>query len=140
MAYLESNDLHVEKGVAGMPTAFIPTFGRSKPVIAIYGEYDALAGLSQRAGALPSPLVEGAPGHNCGQDLVKGLWYRSMFGHSGWCAILEDWFDPRRARDDYVPTGFKPYGAKTYAVKGHPFGLDLSADDKKALIAFLKTL
>jgi hypothetical protein len=63
-----------------------------------------------------------------------------MFGHSGWCATLEDWFDPRRTRDDYVPTGYKPYGTKTYAVKGHPFGLGLSAEDKKALIAFLKTL
>jgi len=71
---------------------------------------------------------------------LKGVWYRSMFGHSGWCASLEDWFDPRRTRKDYVPTGFKPYGAKTYAVKGHPFGLELSAADKKALIAFLKTL
>jgi hypothetical protein len=71
---------------------------------------------------------------------LKGVWYRSMFGHSGWCATLEDWFDPRRPRDDYVPTGFKPYGEKTYAVKGHPFGLALSEQDRKALIAFLRTL
>lgn len=71
---------------------------------------------------------------------LKGVWYRSMFGHSGWCATLEGWFDPRRTRDDYVPTGFKPYGEKTYAVKGHPFGLTLSEEDRKALIAFLKTL
>lgn len=77
-------------------------------------------------------------GHKVGP--IKGVWARSMFGHSGRCATLEDWFDPRRTRDDYVPTGFKPYGAKTYAVKGHPFGLDLSAEDKKAPIAFLKTL
>jgi hypothetical protein len=71
---------------------------------------------------------------------LKGVWYRGMFGHNGWCATLEDWFDPRRLRDDYVPTGFKPYRVKTFAVKGHVFGLNLSADDKKALIAFLKTL
>jgi hypothetical protein len=71
---------------------------------------------------------------------LKGVWYRGMFGHSGWCATLEDWFDPRRTSDDYVPTGFKPYGVKTYAVKGHPFGLNLSVEDRKALIAFLKTL
>jgi hypothetical protein len=71
---------------------------------------------------------------------LKGVWYRGMFGHSGWCATLEDWFDPRRTREDYVPTGYKPYGAKTYAVKGHAFGLNLSAEDRKALIAFLKTL
>jgi hypothetical protein len=63
-----------------------------------------------------------------------------MFGHSGWCATLEDWFDPARVVEDYVPTGFKPYGAKTYAVKGHPFGLDLSASEKKDSISFLNTL
>jgi hypothetical protein len=71
---------------------------------------------------------------------LKGVWYRSMFGHSGWCATLEDWFDPRRLREDYAPTGYKPFGLKTYAVKGHPFGLNLSAEDRNALIGFLKTL
>ena len=71
---------------------------------------------------------------------LKGVWYRSMFGHSGWCASLEDWFDPKRLEDDYEPTGFKPYGAKSYSVKGHAFGLDLSEEDRRALIAFLKTL
>jgi hypothetical protein len=42
--------------------------------------------------------------------------------------------------DAYVPSGFKGYGVKTRAIKGHPFGLHLSARDKTALIAFLKTL
>ena len=71
---------------------------------------------------------------------LKGLWYRGMFPHDGSCATLEDWFDPRRLNDDYVPTGFKGFGIKTRAVKGHIFGLGLSADDKRALVAFLKTL
>jgi hypothetical protein len=71
---------------------------------------------------------------------LRGIWYRGPFGHGGWVATLEDWFDVRRLRDDYVPTGFKGYGAKTRAVKGHEFGLDLSDDDRTALIAFLKTL
>jgi hypothetical protein len=71
---------------------------------------------------------------------IKGVWYRGMFGHNGWCATLEDWFDPKRVREDYVPTGFKPYGVKMFAVKGHVFGLDLSAADRRALIAFLRTL
>ena len=53
---------------------------------------------------------------------------------------LEDWFDPRRLRDGYVPTGWKTPGVKTRAVKGHEFGLKLSAKDKRALIAFLRTL
>jgi hypothetical protein len=71
---------------------------------------------------------------------LKGVWYRGPFEHNGSVAMLEDWFDPRRLRDDYVPTGFKGYGVTHRAVPGHPFGLDLSTEDKKALIAFLKTL
>ena len=46
-----------------------------------------------------------------------------------------------RLRDDYVPTGWKgPPGTMRRAVNGHDFGLDLTAEEKKALIAFLKTL
>ena len=71
---------------------------------------------------------------------LKGVWYRGPFEHNGSVATLEDWFDPRRLGDDYVPTGWKGYGKKTRAVRGHEFGLRLSADDKTALIAFLKTL
>ncbi|HXI31605.1 MAG TPA: di-heme oxidoredictase family protein, partial [Vicinamibacterales bacterium] len=71
---------------------------------------------------------------------LKGVWYRGMFGHSGWCATLEDWFDPRRVRDDYVPSGFKPHDRRTFAVVGHRFGLNLSEEDRRALIRFLNTL
>jgi hypothetical protein len=63
-----------------------------------------------------------------------------MFEHSGSCATLEDWFDPARLRENYVPTGFIGYGIKTRAVLGHKFALNLSTEDKRALIAFLKTL
>lgn len=71
---------------------------------------------------------------------LKGVWYRSPLEHNGSVATLEDWFDPRRLRDDYAPTGFRGAGVKTRAVKGHAFGLKLSAADRQALIAFLKTL
>jgi hypothetical protein len=71
---------------------------------------------------------------------LKGVWYRSMFSHDGSCATLEDWFDPRRLRDDYIPTGFKGYGVEKRPVPGHEFGLNLPADDKSALLAFLRTL
>ena len=71
---------------------------------------------------------------------LKGVWYRGPFEHNGSVATLEDWFDPARLKEDYVPTGHIGDGFKTRAVKGHRYGLDLSADDKKALIAFLKTL
>ena len=72
---------------------------------------------------------------------LLGVWYRGPFEHNGSVATLEDWFDSQRLRDDYIPTGWKgPPGTKNRAVKGHEFGLDLSAEDRKALIAFLKTL
>lgn len=71
---------------------------------------------------------------------LKGLWYRDLVEHSGSIASLEDWFDRRRLNANYVPSGWKGPGVKTRAVKGHEFGLDLSSVDKRALIAFLKTL
>jgi hypothetical protein len=70
---------------------------------------------------------------------LKGVWYRGPFEHNGSVATLEDWFDERRLQDDYVPTGWRGV-ATTRAVKGHEFGLRLSPDDRRALIAFLKTL
>ncbi|HLX10594.1 MAG TPA: hypothetical protein VKY89_22285 [Thermoanaerobaculia bacterium] len=71
---------------------------------------------------------------------LKGLWYRGPLEHSGSVATLEDWFDPRRLQRDYVPTGFRGAGVKTRAVPGHRYGLDLAEPDRKALIAFLRTL
>ncbi len=71
---------------------------------------------------------------------LKGVWYRGPFEHNGSVMTLDDWFDSRRLRDDYVPTGFRGSGVRTRAVKGHEFGLTLSVEDKRALIAFLKTL
>ncbi len=71
---------------------------------------------------------------------LSGVWYRGPFEHNGSVATLEDWFDPRRLRDDYVPTGYRGFRMDRRAVPGHRFGLDLSDEDKRALIAFLKTL
>ncbi|MEO7274379.1 MAG: hypothetical protein ABIX28_17930 [Vicinamibacterales bacterium] len=71
---------------------------------------------------------------------LKGVWYRGPFGHSGWAATLEDWFDLRRTLPGYVPTAFTPDGVAPHPVIGHRFGLDLSADDKQSLMAFLRTL
>ena len=50
---------------------------------------------------------------------LKGVWYRGPFEHNGSVATLEDWFNPARLNDDYVPTGWIGSGVKTRAVKGH---------------------
>jgi aminobenzoyl-glutamate utilization protein B len=52
-----------------MPTAFIGSFGRGRPVIALLAEFDALPGLSQDASPERKPLAESAPGHACGHHL-----------------------------------------------------------------------
>jgi aminobenzoyl-glutamate utilization protein B len=67
--FAEAQGFTVTRGVSGMPTAFVAKFGSGKPVIGIMGEYDALPGVSQKAIAEQSPLVEGAPGHGCGHNL-----------------------------------------------------------------------
>jgi aminobenzoyl-glutamate utilization protein B len=68
---LKSNGFEVETGAAGMPTAFIASFGSGKPVIGINAEYDALPGLSQKLDSLEKdPIVPGAPGHGCGHNLL----------------------------------------------------------------------
>jgi len=67
--YAEQQGFTVTRGVSGMPTAFIARFGSGKPVIGIMGEYDALPGVSQKAIAEKSPLVEGAAGHGCGHNM-----------------------------------------------------------------------
>jgi hypothetical protein len=71
---------------------------------------------------------------------LRGLWYRGPFEHSGSIPSLEEWFDPARLRADYVPKGWNPPDTRTRSVPGHRFALSLSAEDKAALIAFLKTL
>ena len=71
---------------------------------------------------------------------LKGLWYRGLFNHDGAVTTLEEWFDPARLGQDFVPSGFVGYKVTRRAVPGHEFGLRLTAEDKAALIAFLKTL
>ena len=67
--YAEANGFSVERGVAGMPTAFIATYGTGKPVISVLGEFDALPGISQKAQPTKAPLEAGAAGHGCGHNL-----------------------------------------------------------------------
>ncbi|MGB5226932.1 MAG: M20/M25/M40 family metallo-hydrolase, partial [Eudoraea sp.] len=67
--YAEKNGFSVERGVSGMPTAFIATYGSGKPVISILGEFDALPGISQKAQPTKEALNEGAAGHGCGHNL-----------------------------------------------------------------------
>lgn len=67
--YAEEQGFQVERGVAGIPTAFVATYGAGRPIISVLGEFDALPGLSQDTLPNKSPLEEGAPGHGCGHNV-----------------------------------------------------------------------
>lgn len=68
---LETQGFRITENVANIPTALIGEAGEGGPVIAFLGEFDALAGLSQKAG-IPrqDPLTVGANGHGCGHNLL----------------------------------------------------------------------
>ena len=60
----------VDIGVAGMPTAFVCTYGHGKPLMGFSVELDALPGLSQKVSTKQEPVKAGAPGHGCGHCLL----------------------------------------------------------------------
>jgi aminobenzoyl-glutamate utilization protein B len=66
---LQDNGFTIEAGVAGIPTAFVATYGSGKPVIGILAEYDALPGLAQQAVPEKSVIDGKNAGHGCGHHL-----------------------------------------------------------------------
>jgi aminobenzoyl-glutamate utilization protein B len=66
---LEKEGFKIERGVTGIPTAFIASYGSGKPVIGILGEYDALPGVSQEAVPELKPIENKDAGHACGHNL-----------------------------------------------------------------------
>ena len=68
-AILEKNGFKVERGVAGIPTAWIASWGSGQPVIGFMTDVDCIPRASQKPGvAYHAPLVEGAPGHGEGHN------------------------------------------------------------------------
>jgi aminobenzoyl-glutamate utilization protein B len=89
---LKKEGFDVKAGVAGIPTAFVATYGSGKPVIGILGEYDALPGLATEAKPEFTPIQGQKGGHGCGHNLfgtasvaaaVKVKDWLKSSGHSG---------------------------------------------------------
>lgn len=68
--FLVDEGFRLEDEVAGMPTAFMASWGSGKPVIGFLAEYDALPGLSQKLSTELDPVVPNAPGQGCGHNLL----------------------------------------------------------------------
>jgi aminobenzoyl-glutamate utilization protein B len=66
---LEKEGFHIDRGVAGIPTAWVASWGEGKPVISLGSDIDDIPQASQKPGvAWHEPLIEGAPGHGEGHN------------------------------------------------------------------------
>jgi len=66
---LEQEGFKIERGVAGIPTAFVATWGQGKPVIALGSDIDDIPRASQKPGVpYHAPMIDGAPGHGEGHN------------------------------------------------------------------------
>ena len=78
---LEKEGFQVERGICNIETAFSASFGSGRPVIGILAEYDALSGLSQKAGSLVrEEIVPGGSGHGCGHNLLGAGAFAAALG------------------------------------------------------------
>src|SRR6266851_6397835 len=68
-AILEKEGFKIERGVAGMPTAWLASWGTGKPVISLGSDIDDIPQASQKPGVgYHDPIIEGAPGHGEGHN------------------------------------------------------------------------
>jgi aminobenzoyl-glutamate utilization protein B len=100
-ALLERGGFQVQRGVAGMPTAFVASAGSGRPVIGILAEFDALPGMSQAA--VPERRKrdndpDNDAGHACGH---------SVFGTASSAAAIAAW---SVARSSGLPGTIRLYG------------------------------
>ena len=115
---LKYHEFSVKTGIANIPTAVLGEYGTDGPIIAFLGEYDALAGLSQKADVFhQDPVKKGANGHGCGHNLLGSASMQAA-------VALRDWL-----KDSNLPGVVRYYGcpaeeggaAKTFMVRDKIF-------------------
>jgi len=115
---LKYHEFSVKTGIANIPTAVLGEYGKSGPTIAFLGEYDALAGLSQKADHFHQvPIKKGENGHGCGHNLLGSASMQAA-------VALRDWL-----KDSNLPGVVRYYGcpaeeggaAKTFMVRDKIF-------------------
>jgi aminobenzoyl-glutamate utilization protein B len=95
---LKEHGFAVEEGVAGIPTAFVATWGSGRPIIALGSDIDGIPQSSQKPGvAYHDPIVEGAPGHgeghNSGQvvNITAAIVLKQMMQREGIAGTIRIW-------------------------------------------------
>ena len=117
-AQLTNAGFDVEAGVAGMPTAFVASFGEGSPVIGILAEFDALPGITQGRNAERQALPSMAAGHACGHHLFGAGSVAAALAVKEWLAASGT---PGTIRVYGTPAEEGGAG-KVYMVRGGLFG------------------
>lgn len=119
---LEKEGFNVKAGVAGMPTAFVATYGSGKPILGILAEYDALPGLSQDNTPFKKVRIEGGAGHGCGHNLFAS-------GSLGAALAIKDVIEKHKLKGTIILYGCpaeEDVGGKLYMARDGLFN-DLDA-------------
>ncbi len=86
-SYLADNGFAIEDNTADIETAFVASYGKGRPVIAILAEYDALSGLSQKGGITErEALVDDGNGHGCGHNIFGSA-------SAGAAVVVKKWLE-----------------------------------------------
>ncbi len=133
---LQAAGFNIEKGVAGIPTAFIAEYGKGGPVIAILAEFDALPGINQNDVATRAPVDGKGAGHACGHNLFGAGSMTAAIAVKDW---LEQTGTPGRVRLYGTPAEEGGSG-KVYMVRAGLFNdvdiaLHWHADDENSAAA-----
>jgi aminobenzoyl-glutamate utilization protein B len=130
---LRKEGFSIEEGVAGIPTAFVASYGTGGPVIAILAEFDALPGINQDRSPERAPIVGKGAGHACGHNLFGA-------GSMGAAIAVKEWLQETK-----TPGVIRLYGTpaeeggsgKVYMVreglfKDVDFAIHWHADDENS--------
>lgn len=144
---LEKNGFKIQKGIAGVPTAWTATWGSGKPIIALGSDVDCIPKASQKPGvAFADPIVVGAPGHgeghNSGQalNIVAALTIKKIMEREKipgtlmlWPGIAEELVGTKAY---YVREGyFKDVDACIFTHVGHNLGVGYGDNGNNGLVS-----
>ena len=119
---LKSAGFDIKKDLAGMPTAFVASYGEGKPIIGILAEYDALPGMSQKVSGTREAVIDGAAGHACGHS---GLGTGALGAALAVKAAMEKHKLPGTIRLYGTPAEETVIGKVYMALEGHFDDLDV---------------
>jgi hypothetical protein len=126
-AMLEKNGFSVRRGVAGVPTAWVATFGSGKPGIALGSDIDGIPQASQKPGVSGhSPIVDGAPGHGEGHNtgvplnIVAALAVKRIMERDKLPGTLVLWPGVAEELPMMIPTSAFAIGDKSVGEKRRP--------------------